>query len=409
MSADHSFSSERDLARSEEEEKLLKDIREEKDRLWLEIQELRRQIIDIDNELAALDEANDEEIRAEKEKQRIIRTGRNKFNTKPKEGIKFLQSNNIIGESADEVAQYLLKGELLNKRAIGDYLGEGKEFNIEVLKRFIAQHDFKGKSIVDALRAFLWSFHLPGEAQKIDRIMELFAQRFVDCNPGGELDNADTAYVLSYAIIMLHTSLHNPSVKDKPTPDRFISMNRGINNGQNLPPEFLTELYESVKKEQFKIPDGEGNLAETFFNPEREGWLTKEGGKYKSKHKRWFILKDGMLYYFKQPTDDELIGSIPLVDPGLRVRAVQDPKAAPFCFELFSESGVIKAWKKDSDGKPVPGNHDVYRLLAGSDEEREQWMHCIEASIQGSVYDAFQQKKRRIISVQGLELPGFFD
>ena len=38
MSADHSFSSERDLARSEEEEKLLKDIREEKDRLWLEIQ-----------------------------------------------------------------------------------------------------------------------------------------------------------------------------------------------------------------------------------------------------------------------------------------------------------------------------------------------------------------------------------
>ena len=62
------------------------------------------------------------------------------------------------------------------------------------------------------------------------------------------------------------------------------------------------ELYESVKKEQFKIPDGEGNLAETFFNPEREGWLTKEGGKYKSKHRRWFILKDGMLYYFKQPS-----------------------------------------------------------------------------------------------------------
>ena len=54
-------------------------------------------------------------------------------------------------------------------------------------------------------------------------------------------------------------------------------------------------------KEEFKVPDGEGGLAETFFNPEREGWLTKEGGKYKSKHRRWFILKEGMLYYFKQP------------------------------------------------------------------------------------------------------------
>ena len=57
-----------------------------------------------------------------------------------------------------------------------------------------------------------------------------------------------------------------------------------------------------VKREQFKVPGGEGNLAETFFSPQREGWLTKEGGKYKSRHKRWFILKDSMLYYFKQPT-----------------------------------------------------------------------------------------------------------
>jgi len=80
MAADF-LPSERELTRSEEEEKLLRDIREEKERLWLEIQvgkwfksgaitwssdavscfqDLRRQIIDIDNELAALDEANDE-------------------------------------------------------------------------------------------------------------------------------------------------------------------------------------------------------------------------------------------------------------------------------------------------------------------------------------------------------------
>ena len=57
-----------------------------------------------------------------------------------------------------------------------------------------------------------------------------------------------------------------------------------------------------MKREEFKVPGGEGNLAETFFNPEREGWLTKEGGKYKSKHRRWFILKESILYYFKQPT-----------------------------------------------------------------------------------------------------------
>jgi len=50
---------------------------------------------------------------------------------------------------------------------------------------------------------------------------------------------SDTCYVLSFAIIMLNTSLHNPSVKDKPTVDRFVAMNRGINEGGDLPRELL--------------------------------------------------------------------------------------------------------------------------------------------------------------------------
>lgn len=33
-------------------------------------------------------------------------------------------------------------------------------------------------------RQFLWSFRLPGEAQKIDRMMETFAARYCLCNPG---------------------------------------------------------------------------------------------------------------------------------------------------------------------------------------------------------------------------------
>ncbi len=54
------------------------------------------------------------------------------------------------------------------------------------------------------------------------------------------------------------------------------------------------------------------------------------------------------------------------------------------------------------------GNHEFYRLQTGGPEEAEEWVRCIEASIgQDSVYDAFQQRKRRITSVQGLELPGF--
>lgn len=38
---------------------------------------------------------------------------------------------------------------------------------------------------------------------------------------------------------MLNTSLHNPNVRDKPGLERFVAMNRGINEGGDLPEELL--------------------------------------------------------------------------------------------------------------------------------------------------------------------------
>jgi hypothetical protein len=54
-------------------------------------------------------------------------------------------------------------------------------------------------------------FRLPGEAQKIDRLMEKFAERYVSCNPGA-FKSADVCYVLAYSVIMLNTDAHNPQV-----------------------------------------------------------------------------------------------------------------------------------------------------------------------------------------------------
>lgn len=71
-------------------------------------------------------------------------------------------------------------------------------------------------------------------------MMECFAKRYCDCQGDNNIfENSDTCYVLSFAIIMLNTSLHNPSVKDKPTIEQFVNMNRGINQGQDLPKELL--------------------------------------------------------------------------------------------------------------------------------------------------------------------------
>ena len=44
----------------------------------------------------------------------------------------------------------------------------------------------------------------------------------------------------------------------------------------------------------------------------KEGWLWKQGGRYKSWKRRWFILNDNCLYYFEFTTDKEPRGIIPL-------------------------------------------------------------------------------------------------
>jgi brefeldin A-inhibited guanine nucleotide-exchange protein len=53
----------------------------------------------------------------------------------------------------------------------------------EVMYAYIDQLDFSGVNLVQALRLFLHNFRLPGEAQKIDRLMEKFASRFCETNP----------------------------------------------------------------------------------------------------------------------------------------------------------------------------------------------------------------------------------
>ncbi|PIK39059.1 hypothetical protein BSL78_24105 [Apostichopus japonicus] len=328
-------------------------------------------------------------------KMKQLNTGRNKFNMDPKKGIEYLIENGLLVEKPEEVAAFLFKGEGLNKTAIGDYLGIGKEFNNKVMDAFVALHEFKNMILVQALRQFLWSFRLPGEAQKIDRMMECFAKRYCESNTG-VFESTDTCYVLSFSVIMLNTSLHNPNVREKPDLERFVIMNKGINEGGDLPRDLLKSLYDSIKSEPFKIPEDDGNdLTHTFFNPDKEGWLWKQGGRIKSWKRRWFILTDNCLYYFEFTQDREPRGIIPLEN--LQLRNVEDNRK-DHCFELYTTDNreVIKAAKMDADGRVVEGRHLTYRMSAGSAEEKEEWMKAIRASIsRDPFYEMLATRKKK--------------
>jgi brefeldin A-inhibited guanine nucleotide-exchange protein len=55
---------------------------------------------------------------------------------------------------------------------------------------FVDMIDLRNTGFVDALRAFLQAFRLPGEAQKIDRYMLKFAERYIEGNTQTPFANA---------------------------------------------------------------------------------------------------------------------------------------------------------------------------------------------------------------------------
>uniref|UniRef100_A0A3P9NMU1 Cytohesin-2 n=1 Tax=Poecilia reticulata TaxID=8081 RepID=A0A3P9NMU1_POERE len=368
---------------SPEERSELEDIRRRKGVLLQEIQRLREELREAILEVEGLETST--EGSKTLQKSRHVAMGRKKFNMDPKKVNALLDFCNT--------QQRTLHSSCTREKAST----RPDDFNIKVLQAFVDLHEFTDLNLVQALRQFLWSFRLPGEAQKIDRMMEAFAQRYCHCNPG-VFQSTDTCYVLSFAIIMLNTSLHNPNVRDKPGLDRFISMNRGINDGGDLPEELLRNLYESIKNEPFKIPEDDGNdLTHTFFNPDREGWLLKLGGRVKTWKRRWFILTDNCLYYFEYTTDKEPRGIIPLEN--LSIREVEDPRK-PNCFELYipnNRGQLIKACKTEADGRVVEGNHMVYRISAPTPEEKDEWIHSIKSAVSvDPFYEMLAARKKRI-------------
>jgi Sec7-like guanine-nucleotide exchange factor len=65
--------------------------------------------------------------------------------------------------------------------------------------------DFFDLPLDIALRQCLLDVSLPPETQQIDRLLEAFARRYCDCNPG--LYSHDTTHLLAFSLIMLSTDL----------------------------------------------------------------------------------------------------------------------------------------------------------------------------------------------------------
>ncbi|XP_042221366.1 IQ motif and SEC7 domain-containing protein 1-like isoform X2 [Homarus americanus] len=190
-------------------------------------------------------------------RKRQYRVGLNLFNKKPERGVTYLIGRGFLENSPQAVAKFLLTRKGLSKQMIGEYLGNlQNNFNMAVLECFAHDIDLSGMQVDVALRKFQTHFRMPGEAQKIERLMQVFAQRYCQCNRDivAKLRDPETIFVLAFAIIMLNTDLHTASMKQEKRMklEDFIKNLRGIDDSYDIEREMLEGMYQRIKAQEFR-------------------------------------------------------------------------------------------------------------------------------------------------------------
>jgi len=214
------------------------------------------------------------EIERVKQRKTALNNAIRAFNYKPKRGMKTLLQDGFIPTSdPHDIARFLLvHNDRINKKALGEFLGEGEEENKQIMAAFVDGMEFGRTRFVDALRRFLQAFRLPGEAQKIDRLMLKFAEKYCAGNPNA-FANADTAYVLGYSVIMLNTDQHSSQVKKRMTIEDFIKNNRGINDGQSLPDDYLQGIFDEIQNNEIVLDSERETAANLGMLPQTPGGI----------------------------------------------------------------------------------------------------------------------------------------
>lgn len=264
-----------------------------------------------------------------------------------------MEEDGTVQEDLDNdvraIVTFLRETPGLSKEKIGNVLGEPDKLSRSVLTGYTGTFDFKNRAFTESLRVYLESFRLPGEAQKIDRIVQSFANRYFDQNKPGDatvkpnipaelnslkqlytadttnansdarssqstitspehgelnvetqnvevLKSADAAYVLSFSVVMLNTDQHNESIRKKMTFDDFTKNCRGINDGEDLPKWFLAQVFDSIAAVEIRMSDeaGVGALTDLVWDEQ-----LRKAGAFEKKFPRTSesLVFDEQVYY----------------------------------------------------------------------------------------------------------------
>ncbi|XP_062286179.1 Golgi-specific brefeldin A-resistance guanine nucleotide exchange factor 1 isoform X2 [Scomber scombrus] len=200
-------------------------------------------------------------------KKKLLITGTEQFNQKPKKGIQFLQEKGLLTNPMDnnQVAQWLKENPRLDKKMIGEFISDRK--HMELLDSFVNTFTFQGLRIDEALRLYLEAFRLPGEAPVIQRLLETFTDNWHKVNGSPFMTN-DAGFALAYAVIMLNTDQHNHNVRKQNIPmtvEQFKKNLKGVNGNKDFDQDMLEDIYNAIKNEEIVMPDEQTGLVKENY------------------------------------------------------------------------------------------------------------------------------------------------
>jgi hypothetical protein len=174
-----------------------------------------------------------------------------------KSGIRYLIEK--YGLNLTEIASFLYSNQALDKSSVGDIVGGSAETKDDILTEaqfvqlrdtYMELLDFTGMTFDGALRMYLCDsgFRLPGEAQKIERVLTAFSNAYVRDNPH-VFKTLDAAHIVAFALVMLNTDAHNPNLgkNKKMDLDQFVRNLRGCNGKEDFDRVFLERMYYAIK------------------------------------------------------------------------------------------------------------------------------------------------------------------
>ncbi|KAK7516733.1 protein transport protein sec73 [Phyllosticta citriasiana] len=137
----------------------------------------------------------------------------------------------------------------------------GDEFSSAVLRSYMRRFMFFGDPVDMALRKLLMEVTLPKETQQIDRVLQGFADRYHECNPGIFV-SPEEAYFISFSIVLLNSDFFNPNNKRKMQKPDYIKNCNG-SNASEVNEDVLATIYDNIVYTQFIHIDDDVDLRST--------------------------------------------------------------------------------------------------------------------------------------------------